>query len=277
MENIIKSYYSYTNNLSSRKEKIELEKRRRNQTYLSLDYFLSIITYFDFFSNDAFQILKTAKSISLVYKQKNVSVECLILSFFYENSFFLDLLDLDNLNKKNFIEKFLNEGFPFKKPNNSKNIITNFKNYFRLSDKSIVPNYSYEVNVIFEKAAEIALRRFKTPVITSEILFLTLLEENNNKQIKFLKKIIGNDLNWYLLKYKLIKSIHNQESSIREEVIKNQQFFAYLLKTQLTNNEFQKLLENDLLSLGVSLFRNTLISQLLQINLLEKLRRDIRN
>ena len=40
------------------KNQIKNERRRRNQSYQSLDYMLSRITYFDFFSADAFNIAK---------------------------------------------------------------------------------------------------------------------------------------------------------------------------------------------------------------------------
>ena len=50
-------------------EKIKQEKRRRNQLYQSLDYFLSHLSYFDFFSKDAFQILLQAKQFAFFYKK----------------------------------------------------------------------------------------------------------------------------------------------------------------------------------------------------------------
>ena len=59
-----KIYSSYINQDMSSSEKIELEKRRRNQVYLSLDYNLSVLSYFDFFSYDTFQIIKVAKQIA---------------------------------------------------------------------------------------------------------------------------------------------------------------------------------------------------------------------
>ena len=43
------------------KNQIKNERRRRNQAYQSLDYMLSRITYFDFFSADAFNIAKYSK------------------------------------------------------------------------------------------------------------------------------------------------------------------------------------------------------------------------
>ena len=72
---------------------------------------------------------------------------------------------------------------------------------------------------------------------------------------------------WHLLRYRLIKSLHKNESIIRSEVTKNQQYFAYLLKTELSELEFNKLIDTDSLVTGVQLFRNMLITQLTQVNI----------
>ena len=99
----------------------------------------------------------------------------------------------------------------------------------------------------------------------------------NSKLVKILKKLVGNDLNWQLLRYKIIKRIHKEESIIRDEISKNQYYFAYLLKTQLTNSEFTKLIENEALSKGVAFFRNTLVSKVLETNIFEKLNEETKN
>ena len=57
------------------------------------------------------------------------------------------------------------------------------------------------------------------------------------------------------------------ESIIRSEVTKNQQYFAYLLKTELSELEFNKLIDTNSLVTGVQLFRNMLITQLTQVNI----------
>ena len=119
------------------------------------------------------------------------------------------------------------------------------------------------------------MQRFKTPVITPEILFITIVEEKNNKASKILKKFIKTETEWYLFRYKLIKRIHNQESNIRGEIVKNQHFFAYLLKTQLSEIEFNKLIETENLSEGVSFFRNTLVSKVLETNIFDELSNEI--
>jgi hypothetical protein len=62
---------------------------------------------------------------------------------------------------------------------------------------------------------------------------------------------------------------------IRENVIKNQQYFGYLLKTQLKDEEFEVLLKNNLVGTGVSLFRNNVFLQALESNIFDTLKKDI--
>ena len=128
---------------------------------------------------------------------------------------------------------------------------------------------------MFEKAAENALVRFKTPVITPEILFVTMMEQKNNKVGKIIKKFLKNDTNWYLLRYKLIKRLHYQETDIRTNVSKNNHYFVYLLKLNLSEYEFNRLIETESLNLGVSVFRNRLISQLLKVDIFNQLENEI--
>jgi hypothetical protein len=136
-----------------------------------------------------------------------------------------------------------------------KNLL-NFKPKIQKLEKQ---DYSHEILLIFEKASENALTRFKTPVITSEILFITLMEDNSTKLGKVIKNCFVNQLEWYLFRYELMKVIHKHESIIRSDVVKNQQYFAYLLRTQLPTFEFDNLIDNEELEKGVLIFRNSLI------------------
>ena len=250
--------------------------------YDALDYFLSAITYFDFFSADAFKVVKNAKYLAQICN-KNVTSELLLLPFFSYPSDVSKILgdfgiteeDIENIvaslqtkKKENFIQK---------QKNNLNQTLKNVKGFFIKETLALNQKvkYSHEVNKIFEKAAENALVRFKTPVISPEILFITIIEEKNTKAAKIIKKFLKDDVEWYLLRYKLIKRIHNQESNIRSEVIKNQHYFAYLMKIQLTDFEFNKLIENEALAKGVSLFRNTLVSNILKLNIFEEISTEI--
>jgi hypothetical protein len=264
-------------------EKILLEKRRRHQTYMALDYFLSAVTYFDFFSSDAFKVVKNAKYLAQICNT-NVTSELLLLPFFSYPSDVSKILGDFNITEQK-IEKIVaslqpqkKEGFFTKKKKAFQKGFNSMKGFFVKETLALNQKvkYSHEVNKIFEKAAENALVRFKTPVISPEILFITIIEEKNTKAAKIIKKFLKDDVDWYLLRYKLIKRIHNQESNIRSEVIKNQHYFAYLMKIQLTDFEFNKLIENEALAKGVSLFRNTLISNILKIDIFEEISEEIR-
>jgi hypothetical protein len=267
---ILSEQIFYTNSNISKQDKIELEQRRRNQIYKNFDYILSSITYFDFFSLDAFNITKKAKKIAHYYQKENVNNEILLISFIYSNTQISKLLEEYGLNKNNLEFFFID----INKKTKTSNIFF-FQNYLNNNKVSSKIDFSHEINLLFEKASENALTRFKTPVISSEILFLTFLEQKNNKIVKILKKIIGNELNWQLFRYKILKRIHKEESSIREEISKNKYYFAYLLKTQLKDYEFDRLLVYEFLIKGVSLFRNTLISKLLELNIEKILTEDI--
>lgn len=268
---------------SANSVKIELEKRKRHQTYLALDYLLSSLTYFDFFSAETFNIVKNAKYLAQICN-RNVTSEFLLLPFFSHPSevsivlgeFGLSQTDVENL----IVYKFLGnkkENFFEKQKNKISHVIHDMKGLFLPNVVSLDPNvnYSHEVNQIFERSAENALQRFKTPVITPEILFITMIEEKNNPASKLLRKALKTDTQWYLFRYKLIKRIHNQESTLRGEIVKNQHFFAYLMKTRLSELEFNKLIETENLVKGVSFFRNTLVSKILETNIFEKLLEEI--
>ena len=264
-------------------EKILLEKRRRHQTYMALDYFLSAVTYFDFFSSDAFKVVRNAKYLAQICNT-NVTSELLLLPFFSYPSEVSKILGDFNITEQK-IEKLVaslqpqkKEGFFTKKKKALQQRLKRIKGFFVKETLALNQKikYSHEVNKIFEKAAENALVRFKTPVISPEILFITIIEEKNTKASKIIRKFLKTEVDWYLLRYKLIKRIHNQESNIRSEVIKNQHYFAYLMKIQLTDFEFNKLIENEALAKGVSLFRNTLISTILKIDIFEEIKAEIR-
>jgi hypothetical protein len=83
-------------------------------------------------------------------------------------------------------------------------------------------------------------------------------------------KIISVDENqWYIFRYKLLKRLYHQEVNIRTQVPRNQHFFAYLLKTELSENNFENLIEKKLLAKAVLLFRNVLISKIIKNNFFE--------
>lgn len=274
---------SYINLTLSVEEKIEMEKRRRYQAYMSLDYLLSVLSYFDFFSLDSFNIAKKAKELAQLFDKKTVTSDLLLLPFFEYNPEIANLLGKYGINEKEVSEIISTTQDTYEKKV-VESTMKSIKNFFvnidipMLSEILIVSKktkYSYEINQIFEKAAENAIRRFKTPVISSDILLITMLESKGSRVGKLLKQFLKTDTNWYMLRYSLMKRLHNQELAIRTDVPKNQQYFAYLLKTQLPELQFDTLIEKDCLLAGVLLFRNNMIADAIKIDIYEQLKMDI--
>lgn len=271
-----------TDSFLSISDKILNEKRKRYQTYMAMDYLLSPITYFDFYSLDAFRIVMTAKYFAYL-GNKQVTSDLLILPFFEYPSEVLTTFQEFGINSEEIeqlistLQETKKEDFFERQKSSLKAIWTELQNFFVLQPLTLDQGieYSHEVNKILEKAAENALTRFKTPVISPEILFVTMLEEKTSKASKIIRRFLNNDTEWYLLRYKLIKRIHYQESNIRGEVVKNQQYFAYLLKTELTDSEFNKLVASDRLQEGVSKFRNQVVSKILETNIFEEISEEI--
>jgi len=279
---------------------ISEEKNRRHQAYTAFNYFLSGKTYFDYFSLDVFLILQNSKILMKQYQKKNLTSDIFLLSFYSINSDLINILKEFDISPEN-IQKYLIIG---EKNNNSviknkyfqsvnlffkkkKKIILDkfeltinfFINYMygSLDSEKVEENteslkYSKEMFKIFSKSISSALR-YKTPIITPELLFLTFLEQDNLTGGKIVKKLLKSPIKLSLLRYRLLKLIHQNESNLRSLVIKNQHFFAYLLKAELSDMEFQKLIKTNRLDKAVNMYRNDLICSVMGLdlsNILEK-------
>lgn len=247
-------------------DSIALEKRKRQQIYSSLDAFYSNIGIFDFFSLDSFNLVLAAESLTKLLKKPSISTDALFFSFLTANLEVNNLLESSSVTKEK-IGKIYKEYFNLEKQDT-----TTFFDNFRLNFQKIIGSkkgltkkpveYSYELKLLFEKAAENSLSRFKTPIVTPEILFLTLIENKKGNIAKLMKATITNDIEWYILRYKLIKYIHKYELCIKE-LRKNDHYFAYLFKKSISGMEFETVVRKNSLSEAICIFRNTMISKIL--------------
>lgn len=271
-------------------EKITLEKRKRHQIYTTLNYLRSHKNKFDFFSSDAITILKLSKEITKKFQQEKLSTEILLLTFFNCESELTDILRKYNVTfttvKRYLIYGHkLNAEISQEKANKKRNKIgklsfPNVINTLQTSFKKKIPvtsspSYNYEVKKILDKAIENAYR-FKTPVITPEILFLTLLEEKETSGGQLLKLLLGNDLNWNLVRYEILKKLHNQETQVQGSIFKNTRYYAYLLKIEMIDEQFEKLIEKDDFSYIVSAYRDLVVSKVLDCDLFDTLEKEIK-
>jgi len=269
-------------------EKQKNERRKRNQVYAALDYLLAQTSYFDFFSITTFQIAKYSKYLAQIVEETIVGSDFLLLAFFSTNSPVCDILKKYKLTQQN-VGEILEKSYkkipptPLKK---KMNFITKFFQtigtffpFNQINQQSIYLSskiiYSLETEQIFEKTAENALTRFKSPVITTEMLLITLMEEKDTKAGKIIKSFLENETEWYLLRYALLKRVYKQEAYIRAEIPRNLQYFAYLLKIKSSDTDFEGLIAKNQLVRGVSLFRNEVIRQVLSINIHDVLRKDV--
>lgn len=281
---------------SIKAQKIAIEKRKRRQVYVNFDYLNKSQTYFDFFSFDAFQLAHHAKWLTDKYGLEYVTSEFFLFCFLISESEIADILAeygiekdkireiIYDLNEEKLIPAFnapIKEKIEifFEKRQADWEDFVQFLDYFSFYifstlftqskitylDPSV--QFSYEVSRIFEKSVENALIRFKTPIITPEIIFVTMMEEKTNKISKIIRRLIVDPIDWYVLRYRLIKRIHQYELDIRMDIIKNEQYFAYLLKTYLPEYQVNQIIEYGLFPVAVYVFRNTAIPSLIKSNL----------
>jgi hypothetical protein len=272
---LLNSFPKFNNNSNdiSASKSIIVEKRRRHQAYITTDYLLGFLTYFDFFSRDTFQIIKNSIFFSKLFEKNIINSELILFSSLDEKFEMSNLLKEYNLIQSSLLDSLVGSVNKSLGENLANAWKSNFNEAVLIEEKDII--YSQEINQIFEKTIDNSLTRFKTPVVTPELLLITLMEEKTSKAGKLIRKLINNDTNWYLLRYRLIKRLHNQEVLIRSEITKNQHYFAYLMKTRFSEFDFNKLIKSELLLTAVSFFRNSLIKGILKQNIFELLKDEI--
>lgn len=130
----------------------------------------------------------------------------------------------------------------------------------------------------FENLMYFVKIKYKTPVITNELLALAFLD---SKYGSFLKLLL-NDLNsFYEIKYFLIKNLYEQEILIKEEIPKNLQYFSYLIKSGYFEKDFQSLVKKENLlvkgnlPLKTTLIRNFTLQKIFKTSIFQSLEDEI--
>jgi ATP-dependent Clp protease ATP-binding subunit ClpA len=253
-------------------DKIKLEKRKRNQVYSSINYLKSHSNKFDFFSSDSVKILRSANQLSKKFNQENIRSEFLLLAFFQSQIELLKIFEKFDISSE-LIENYISTAYK-----KAEDLGQNSSFFSKLKKENILNSkieYNFEVKNIIETCIENSYR-FKTPVITSEILFLTLLENEKSSSGILLKKILKNDIQWNLLRYEILKKIHYQETTLQGSISKNFRYFAYLLKLELSDNKFEKLLSKNEFSFAIEAYRDLITSKILEVNIFQVLENEIK-
>jgi hypothetical protein len=270
---------------------LSLENRRRYQAENMLDLILHLTSPYDLFTFDAFQILVCAKYISENMEKYSVSTEFLLPAFFLldlpavlplrhfqvnENEINQMIAKLHKKKEKtHFLIKFFN-----KKKEFVLHYLTKFlKKSELLKELFIEPviydedisEFSDEMEEFLVQCTINASERFKTPSVSPEILLITIIEEKNTTAGKMINSFFSSETHRQLLRYELIKMLHKQECALKNRLSSYNLLYGYLMKAHLSEKEFNKLLDSNLLDSAISVFRNTLISELVILDYLDLL------
>lgn len=254
------------------------EIRRRLYFYTNLELLASRMTIFDVMNTETFQILLHSKRIAKHYNFEEVTEEILLLAIFSGKKLIHHSLKKANVNKKEIYGEFLIK-HPIYEPNIFQKIGNFIVEKIFLEKKPLLDkkfNFSIECLDLFFKASENTFERFKTFVITPEILLLTLLEAKHPLLMKGLK----NKKKWYLLRYILLKRIYLEEMLIQQKLKTNQFLYIYLLKSRIPQRTYHFSIIGKRRKLLYSAFRCLLFSDVLKWDRLkfleEQTRRSIR-
>lgn len=308
---LIESFVPF-NERTEYQQKIGSESRKRVQAYSVVDFFMSTISYFDFFSTDMFELVQQAKVLAFELEDDFVSLDhflyLLVSPKKVEPLELTNILNSYGINIKTvrsafqtYIEEknisstqhssFEKMSFFTKKMCSSTYYqflefisASTFSDYFlenlfdfhnEIDDNEI--EFSKSIWQVFEKSAQNAGYRFKTAVITPEIFFITLMEEKRKKIGKVISSFVPDEIDWLVLRFKLIKRVYYHESLIRQKVNRKYLPFTYLYKRTIPEISFDQFLTKDDRRLEeiVVTFRNNLISDLIVDDFNDYLQTDI--
>lgn len=264
------------------------EKRKRTQIYKALDLYLSLETKIDFFTIDTINILLKAKIIPFLLDKKELTSDMIIYGFFTKNSRrFLKWFKSVNFSKTS-VKKYLGKkwGKPLTKKEFIYYKILCYFNYFnykleKFFFKSINPstyfnksiedlntiNYSLELRKILNNIVKKARFKYRTPVISSNMLFLELLEETESYSRKLFKKLIPNVKSFLTLRYKILTEIYKTNVYIHTMIPKNRLFYIFYGQISLPEQVFQTMVSRPMRLQAYALkLRNALIKKALSYN-----------
>ncbi len=258
------------NKMNIVKKKYKQEKRRRFHTYVKLDYIVNMSNLIDFLSSDLLILIQVTTFFQEFFKKEiDNSLNSLIFSFLtFQNSATDLILKKTDLKIKHSIKYFFNT-------------ISEDKINLYLKDLKHLKNLNFrnsskDLNKLLVFSADFTFNSLKTPVISTKIFFLYILDylyflnsstkkiENSENYLKFLTQ-----------RFCFLKEIYKEELYLRNKIPTSQIYFAYLLKIHLSDFEYNRLIELNLLNLAVENFRNILISKITKINIFETLTNDV--
>lgn len=262
------------------------EKRKRDQVYEALDLYLALETKVDFFTSDTINILSRSKIIPFILENKNLTSDMIVYAFFSKNFHrFSKYFKEVNFTKVK-VKKYL--GKKWSKPLIGQNLLKfkvfayfryllykfenfffsniNPLNYFNKSNQTInTIKYSDELKEVLKKTIFKARFIYRTPIISSNILFLTLIEHKLSHSRELFIKLIPNIKSLVLLRYRVLSELYKTNVYITTMVTKSRLFYIFYGQMALDEQIFQNLIARPMRIQAYALrLRNNMIKKALR-------------
>ncbi len=272
-----------------------LEKRKRNLATFLFNRLLSQSSYFDFFNKEALLCLLFAKKLAGIFKQEKVTIEILFLSLCLTKDTNISVLLKDNgiysddllANYLGYKKKIITSSQGIQ--SNLSKIVSSFQNTnTKLGKKTFFNNilglsiidsnytfsgfeqdflaipFSDEVYDFFETLMKVAKDKYKTPIISPELLFLELLRDNLVENLCIKLKLLSKLSE---LRYLFLKKLYSEKALLQEKLPRSSHYFFYLFKIASTSNDLEQFItDQTLLEAKVFSLRDFIVKQFVLLN-----------
>lgn len=259
--------------LKEKKLKIDLEKHYRHHFESIYNYSNSFKKPKKFFSKDCLKTINDAILLQNDLQLENLTIECVFFSFICKNKNILSLLKSYNITKEILFSAFFSKNLKNYEHLFDNSKFLNFKNFiskYILKNKN--KNDFQNLDSVFEDIIKFTYKRFKTIIITPEIFIVSCLEKN---KISKIKNLFLNESEYKMFLFDLYKIISHEETLFNINVSTKEYLFGFLLKKYLNKESLLFLFEKKKLRNVLENFRDIFVSNILKINLLTTLKKNI--
>ncbi len=254
--------------MRSKKNKNEklLEQCRKEFVGSQLNSLFRLISTFDFFSQDAFALMVKAKLCAHQYKAKHVNSKMLMLAVTRSR---LRMMQFYHVKIQHQLEDLVGAELKFDCLKLAAKRLLARAFLHTVKEQEVLLPLSNTCLFLLEKSSKNARNRFYTPLISLNILILTMMEENQLNTGKLFKSALGSQLKWLVFHYKLIRLVYEQEATIRKELKPKHFHYFYLLISLIPESKYNFELKKKRLQKKTLRLRLFIIKQALRVNKLK--------
>lgn len=117
-------------------------------------------------------------------------------------------------------------------------------------------DFAPELKKVFETLLK-STSKFKTPIMTTEMLLLAIMENPTSNAGKIMSHLIPSKTNWLLLRFRLLKRIREEQIAIGN--LEEMRYFGILLQREINDYQLHRLMETKNLEAATWIFRNETI------------------